>query len=61
MLNQLTANALNMEVVIGLTEATAIGNIMQQAIADQTVKDWNEAHEIIKNSFKFETFKPENR
>jgi len=58
MLNQLTADALNMEVVIGLTEATAIGNIMQQAIADGTVKDWNSAHEIIKNSFEFETFLP---
>jgi len=58
LLNQFTADALNMEVVVGLTEATAIGNIMQQAIADQRVKDWGCAHEIIKNSFTFETFKP---
>ncbi|MDR1951178.1 MAG: rhamnulokinase [Bacteroidales bacterium] len=60
LLNQLTANALNMEVIIGLTEATAIGNIMQQAIADGAVADWNVAHQIIKNSFKFETYKPIN-
>jgi rhamnulokinase len=58
LLNQFTADTLNMEVVVGLTEATAIGNIMQQAIADQRVKNWGGAHEIIKNSFTFETFKP---
>jgi len=57
-LNQFTANALNMEVIAGLTEATAVGNIMQQAIADQTLKDWDAAHAIIRNSFSFETFKP---
>jgi rhamnulokinase len=57
-LNQFTANALNMEVITGLTEATAIGNIMQQAIADQTLKDWDAAHAIILNTFTFETFKP---
>ncbi|MDR2562195.1 MAG: rhamnulokinase [Holophagales bacterium] len=58
LLNQFTADALNMEVVVGLTEATAIGNIMQQAIANQRIVDWAAAHEIIKNSFTFETFKP---
>ncbi|MCL2650670.1 MAG: rhamnulokinase [Candidatus Azobacteroides sp.] len=58
LLNQFTSNALNMEVIIGLTEATATGNIMQQAIADKTVKNWESGHEIIKNSFNFETFKP---
>jgi len=57
-LNQFTADALNMEVIVGLTEATAIGNIMQQAIADQTLKDWNAAHAIMLSSFSFETFKP---
>ena len=59
LLNQFTANALNMEVIIGLTEATAIGNIMQQAIADGSVKDWTEGHDIIKNSFTFETYHPQ--
>jgi len=59
LLNQFTANALNMDVVVGLTEATAIGNIMQQAIADGIVKNWKEGYEIIKNSFNFTTFKPQ--
>jgi len=58
LLNQFTSNALNMEVIIGLTEATATGNVMQQAIAGGAVKNWESGHEIIKNSFDFETFKP---
>jgi len=58
MLNQFTADVLNMEVVVGLTEATAIGNIMQQAIADGVVRDWQAGHEIIRNSFNFERFQP---
>lgn len=58
MLNQFIANALNMDVIVGLTEATAIGNIMQQAISDQTVRDWKSGHEIIKNSFNSVYFKP---
>ena len=59
LLNQFTSNALNIEVIVGLTEASTIGNIMQQAIADQAVKNWESAHAIIKNSFNFITFKPE--
>jgi len=60
LLNQFIADALNVEVVIGLTEGTAIGNIMQQAIADQFVADWKAGHEIIRNSFEFTTIKPLN-
>lgn len=60
LLTQYTANALNMEVTTGLTEATAVGNIIQQAIADGKVKDWSEGHSIVRNSFAFETFSPEN-
>jgi len=56
--NRFTSNALNMEVISGLTEATATGNIMQQAIADGAVKNWETGHEIIKSNFDFETFKP---
>ncbi len=57
-LNQFIANALNVTVVTGLTEATAIGNIMQQAISDGVVASWNDAHEIIKNSFNFKSYHP---
>lgn len=58
--NQFIADALNMEIVVGLIEATAIGNIMQQAIADKTVVDWKAGRKIIRNSFNFTTFKSVN-
>lgn len=60
LLCQFIANALNMEVVTGLTEATAIGNIVQQAIADGSIGNWEAGRRIIGNSFCFEHFKPEN-
>lgn len=60
LLNQYISDSLNMEVVIGLTESTAIGNIMQQAIANKELQDWKEAHQIVRNSFDFKTFYPQN-
>ncbi|HCO68539.1 MAG TPA: rhamnulokinase [Dysgonomonas sp.] len=59
-LNQFIANALNMEVVVGLTEGTAIGNIMQQAIANHEVDDWKEVRRIIRNSFDLKSYYPED-
>jgi rhamnulokinase len=50
LLNRMVADALGVEVVTGLVEGTAVGNIMQQAIADGTVRDWAEAHEIIRHT-----------
>jgi rhamnulokinase len=58
LLNQWTADALGVEVVVGLAEGTAIGNIMQQAIADGAVRDWAHAHEIIRASFPSEYYTP---
>ncbi len=58
LLNQWVADALGVEVIVGLAEGTAVGNIMQQAIADGTVRDWNEAHEIIRASFPPESYQP---
>lgn len=60
LLNQYTADALNVIVSTGMTESTAIGNIMQQAIADGSVKDWDEGHEIIKNSFTIKSYYPKD-
>lgn len=57
---QMTANATGRRVVTGPIEATAIGNIMIQAIADGAVKDIAEARRIIRNSFPVETFLPQN-
>ena len=60
LLNQYIANVLNMEVVTGLTEATATGNIIQQAVADKQIKDLKEGHNIVKNSFEQKIYYPEN-
>jgi rhamnulokinase len=60
LLNQLIADALNMEVIVGLTEATAVGNIIQQAIADRKISGWDEGHQMIKNSFTFRSYYPNN-
>lgn len=47
LLNRLTAEATGLEVLTGPTEATAIGNILVQAIADGAIKGKNEITEII--------------
>lgn len=60
LLNQYVADALNVEVVVGLTEATAIGNIIQQAVADKAIANLKEGHLIVKNSFNFKSYYPEN-
>jgi len=60
LLNQYIANALNIEVITGLTESTAIGSIIQQAIADGHIANMPEGHRIIKNSFNFKSYFPQN-
>lgn len=57
---QMTANATGRQVVTGPVEATAIGNILIQAIADGAVRDIAHAREIVRNSFPMETFLPQN-
>ena len=47
LLNRLTAETCGVEVVTGPTEATAIGNILVQAIADGAINDKNEITETI--------------
>ncbi len=59
-LNQMIADALDVEVEVGLGEATALGNIIQQMIADKSVENWQEGHKIIENSFIFTRFSPQN-
>jgi rhamnulokinase len=58
LLNQFIADATGLQVVTGLAEGTAVGNIMQQAIADGAVSGWEEAHAIIRASFEWESFYP---
>jgi rhamnulokinase len=60
LLNQLTADAIARPVIAGPVEATAIGNILVQAIAVGAVKDLQAAREIVRNSFEVETFLPKS-
>ena len=59
MLNQFTANALNKPVLCGPTEATAIGNLMVQAMALGEVRNQNEIRQVVKKSFPTENYLPE--
>lgn len=47
LLNRLTEETTGLEVLTGPSEATAIGNLLVQAIADGTINDKNEITEII--------------
>ena len=58
LLCQFTANAAAVPVVAGPTEATAVGNIMVQAIATGLIDSISEAREIICRSFELETYEP---
>ena len=55
---QFTANATGVPVVAGPTEATAIGNIMVQAISTGLIGSISDAREIISHSFELETYEP---
>ncbi len=55
---QATADACGRRVVAGPIEATAIGNIMTQAISAGAVSSIAEAREIVRRSFDVETYEP---
>ncbi|MDR2233862.1 MAG: rhamnulokinase [Tannerella sp.] len=58
LINQMTANLLNIPVIAGPSEATAIGNCMMQAKAAGLVKDRWEIRKIIAKAFAVESFLP---
>ncbi|TVP75156.1 MAG: rhamnulokinase [Puniceicoccaceae bacterium] len=58
LLNQFTANALGIRVLAGPVEATGLGNIMAQMMADGTIKTLAEGRSIVANSFPIETYQP---
>jgi len=61
LLSRFSANATGIPVITGPTEATAIGNLMVQAMAMGHVKDLHEIREVIRNSFDLKTFMPEDQ
>ena len=60
LLNQLTANAIGRKVVAGPSEATAIGNVMIQAMAAGIVSSLQEMRSIIHSSIETEEFVPQS-
>lgn len=60
LLNRLVASATGRTVIAGPTEATAVGNILLQAIGSGQVANAREAREIVSRSFPIEEFKPDH-
>ncbi len=58
LLNQMTADACNRTVVAGPIEATAIGNILVQAMATGDVKSLDAAGGIVRQSFDVKRYEP---
>ena len=60
LLNQFTANAIGRKVVAGPSEATAIGNVMIQAMAAGVVSSLKEMRAIISEAIETEEFLPQD-
>ena len=60
LLCQATADACGRRVVAGPIEATAIGNIMMQAVADGALGSIAEARQCIRRSFPVEEYEPQS-
>jgi rhamnulokinase len=60
LLCQFTADACNRPVLAGPVEATAIGNVLVQAVGLGMLKSPAEAREVVRNSFEVQTFTPQN-
>lgn len=58
LLNQMTADACGVAVIVGPYEATAIGNALVQAMGAGAVKDLAELRAIVRNSFELKTYEP---
>lgn len=58
LLCQLTADACNRPVLAGPVEATAIGNVLVQAIGLGLLKTLADARDVVRRSFEVKTFEP---
>lgn len=59
-LSRATASALGIDVVAGPVEATSCGNVITQMIATGHVADLQAGRELIRRSFDFRTYHPED-
>ena len=60
LLMQFAANAMNRPVVAGPVEATAIGNVLMQALATGRISSLAEGRKIIRQSFPMKTYQPQD-
>lgn len=58
LLCQLTADACGIPVVAGPVEATAMGNLLVQAMADGRIADLEEGREVVRRSVALERYEP---
>lgn len=58
LLNQFTSNAINAPVVAGPVEATGLGNILAQMLADGTINSLAEGRALVAASFPLEEYTP---
>ncbi|MBM3265206.1 MAG: rhamnulokinase, partial [candidate division Zixibacteria bacterium] len=61
LLCQFTANATGVLVVAGPVEATAVGNVLVQAMAHGAVADVAQIRDVVRRSFPMGTYTPEDR
>jgi rhamnulokinase len=61
LLNQFTADAAGLPVLAGPVEATALGNLLIQAVATGELGSQADIREVVRNSFEIESFSPRNR
>ena len=61
LLNHMTANAVDRELVAGPVEATAIGNLMIQMQACREVSGADDMRQVIRASFEVERFEPDEK
>jgi rhamnulokinase len=60
LLSQATADALGIEVVAGPVEATSCGNVITQMVGTGYLPDFKAGRDLIRRSFEFRSFKPQN-
>jgi rhamnulokinase len=58
LLNQFVADTTGRRVIAGPSEATAIGNILVQAMGAGELKNLSEAREVVRRSFELTTIEP---
>lgn len=61
LLNQFAANATGLRTITGPVEATAIGNILMQAIALGHIESLSAGRQVVRQSFEVETYQPQDQ